>query len=95
LGISAAKPLGKKLTGLVAERFVLAAKTVKPGGSCCLPIGKPLSMTRVSAILEAKLLSEQLPGAKANGRSFGLYPLLDVGDLMFEISRPVSCTGVF
>jgi hypothetical protein len=43
-------------------------------------------MTRVSAILEAKLLSEQLPGAKANGRSIGLYPLLDVGDLMFEIS---------
>jgi hypothetical protein len=43
-------------------------------------------MTTVSAILEAKLLSEQLPGAKANGRSIGLYPLLDVGDLMFEIS---------
>ena len=59
---------------------------VGDGGSCCLPIGKPLSMTRVSAIVEAKLLSEQLPGAKANGRSIGLYPLLDVGDLMFEIS---------
>jgi len=51
-------------------------------------------MTRVSAILKAKLLSEQLPGAKQMDGASPLS-LLDVGDLMFEISRPVSCTGVF